>query len=62
MLEVTSPMEGITVNGRSWHYCQLHYGDGNLKCVRLYDEDLYFVAEFPELAELMRFISTLQDT
>ena len=51
----------ITENGINWYYQQFCKLDGNLDCVRLYDMDGDFVAEFKSMEELGEFIKGVQE-
>ena len=50
----------IKVNGINWFYQQFCKPDGNLKCIRLYDEDGDFVSEFKSVNELYDFVEGVQ--
>lgn len=50
----------FTVNGRDWWRQQFNGWDGNLKAVRLYDEDGNFVSEFESMEELKYFVEGVQ--
>ena len=51
----------ITVNERTWYYQQFCTVDGNLKAVRLYDEDGEFVTEFNNLDDCWDFVEGVKE-
>lgn len=50
----------ITTGSRAWYYQQFCKPDGNLKCVRLYDEDGDFVSEFKSMDALYKFLPDVE--
>ena len=46
----------ITANGNKWYYQQFYKLDGNLDCVRLYDEDGDCVGEFHSMDDMVEFV------
>lgn len=54
-------VERIEINGLVWFAQEFDNPDGNLETVNLYDKNGWFVAEFNNYEDMMRFINEIQN-